>query len=120
VILFVLLVHVGEQVNGMQLVGWIGTTEITGLQTPGWIGTWFSLFNNWETFMGQGIALLLVVGSYVLARYLRVWRPGRPSRFRRVAAVRYRPAVARGAEGASRRKCRRRAIYVRKPPVSGG
>ena len=35
------------------------------------------LFNNWETFIGQAIALLLVLGSYVAAQYLRVWRPRR-------------------------------------------
>ena len=76
-LLFVLLVQVGEEVNEMQLAGWIGTTAIPGCSIPGWMGTWLSLFNNWETFIGQGLALLLVVGSYVLAQYLRVWRPRR-------------------------------------------
>ena len=38
---------------------------------------WLSLFNNWETFVGQFIALALVVGSYVAAQYVRVWRPRR-------------------------------------------
>jgi high-affinity iron transporter len=74
-LLFVLVVSVGEQVNEMQLAGWIGTSEITWLHIPGWMGTWFSLFNNWETFVGQAFALLLVVGSYVAAQYMRVWRP---------------------------------------------
>lgn len=59
----------------MQLAGWIGTTPVSGLSIPGWMGTWFSLFPNWETFIGQAIALLLVLGSYVGAQYLRVWRP---------------------------------------------
>lgn len=61
----------------MQLAGWIGTTEIHWLQIPGWMGTWFSLFNNWETFIGQFIALSIVLGSYLAAQYLRVWRPRR-------------------------------------------
>ena len=76
-LLFVLLVQVGEEVNEMQLAGWIGTTEIPWLSIPGWMGTWFSLFNNWETFAAQFLALVFVVGSYVLAQYLRVWGPRR-------------------------------------------
>lgn len=74
-LLVVLLVQVGEEVNEMQLAGWIGTTTISWLHIPGWMGTWFSLFNNWETFLGQFLALVIVVGSYVGAQYLRVWRP---------------------------------------------
>ncbi len=84
-LLFVLLVSVGEEVNEMQLAGWIGTSEIHRLAIPGWMGTWFSLFNNWETFIGQAVALLLVLGSYYAAQYLRV---GRPRRRGRQAAVR--------------------------------
>lgn len=76
-LLFVLLVSVGEQVNEMQLAGWIGTTDIQGVSFPGWMGTWFSLFNNWETVIGQLLALALVLGSYFGAQYLRVWRPRR-------------------------------------------
>ena len=76
-LLFVLIVSVGEEVNEMQLAGWIGTTTIGGLHLPGWMGTWFSLFDNWETFVGQAIALLVVLGSYFAAQYVRVWRPRR-------------------------------------------
>ncbi len=74
-LLFVLLVSVGEEVNEMQLAGWIATSEISWLHIPGWMGTWFSLFNNWQTFIGQALALMLVLGSYFGAQYLRVWRP---------------------------------------------
>ena len=79
-LLFVLLVSVGEEVNEMQLAGWIGTTQIHWLRIPGWMGTWLSLFNNWETFAGQFLALTIVIGSYVAAQYLRVWRPRRQGR----------------------------------------
>jgi high-affinity iron transporter len=93
-LLFVLVVSVGEEVNEMQLAGWIGTTEIHGLSIPGWMGTWFSLFNNWETFIGQFIALVLVLGSYFGAQYLRVWRPRRRGEqaARRADALPRRPA----------------------------
>jgi high-affinity iron transporter len=76
-LLFVLLVSVGEEVNEMQLAGWIGTTPVRGLSIPDWMGTWFSLFGNWETFAAQALALVLVLGSYFAAQYVRVWRPRR-------------------------------------------
>jgi high-affinity iron transporter len=75
-LLVVLFVMVGEEVNEMQLAGWIGTTPI-GVHLPGWAGQWFSLFPNVETIVAQVGAVLIVVGSYVAAQYLRVWRPRR-------------------------------------------
>jgi high-affinity iron transporter len=76
-LLFVLLVSVGEEVNEMQLAGWIGATPIGALSFPGWMGTWFSLFANWETVIAQLGALTLVLGSYFAAQHLRVGRPRR-------------------------------------------
>ena len=76
-LLVVLVVSVGEEVNEMQLAGWFGWGHVSFLHIPAWAGTWFSLFNNWPTFLGQFIALLLVVGSYFGAEYMRVWRPRR-------------------------------------------
>ena len=73
----VLWVMVGEEINEMQLAGWIGTTNISGVNVPGWAGTWFSVFPNVETIATQVIALLAVVGSYLAAQYVRVWRPRR-------------------------------------------
>ncbi|HET9094259.1 MAG TPA: FTR1 family protein [Solirubrobacteraceae bacterium] len=74
-LLLVLFVMVGEEVNEMQLAGWIGTTSIG--HWPGWLGQWLSLFPNVETIVAQFGAIVLVLGSYVLAEYLRVWRPRR-------------------------------------------
>jgi high-affinity iron transporter len=88
----VLFVMVGEEVNEMQLAGWIGTTPIPGLHLPGWAGTWFSIFPNVETFTAQAVAVLLVVGSYVAAQYVRIWRPRR--RGQQVARLADRPPEA--------------------------
>jgi high-affinity iron transporter len=71
----VLWVMVGEQVNEMQLAGWIGTTEIAWLHIPGWMGIWFSIFPNVEALAAQVFAVTLVVGSYVLAEQVKVRRP---------------------------------------------
>ena len=75
----VLFVMVGEQVNEMQLAGWIGTTPL-GFTLPGWAGQWFSLFPNVETITAQAGATAIVLGSYVAAQHLRVWRPRRQGR----------------------------------------
>jgi high-affinity iron transporter len=74
-LLVVLFVMVGEEVNEMQLAGWIGTTSIGNW--PGWLGQWFSLFPNVQTIVAQFAAIAIVLGSYLLAEYLRVWRPRR-------------------------------------------
>jgi high-affinity iron transporter len=76
-LLVVLWVMVGEEVNEMQLAGWIGTTPIPGVTLPGWMGTWFSIFPNVETIVAQVASVGVVVGSYFAAQYMRVWRPRR-------------------------------------------
>jgi high-affinity iron transporter len=96
-LLFVLLVSVGE----MQLAGWIGTTQVAGLSVPGWMGTWFSIFPNWETFAAQFAALAIVIGSYVGAQYLRVWRPRR--RGRHAAHIAVAPPEERPGDRPARR-----------------
>ncbi len=67
---FVLLVMVGEQVNEMQLANWFGSHDISWLApyTPAWAGVWFGFYPNWEGLFGQGLAFILVVGSYFLQR----------------------------------------------------
>jgi high-affinity iron transporter len=66
----VLFVMVGEEVNEMQLAGWVATTSIPWLQgVPAWAGLWFSIFPNVQTFVGEALALLLVAGTYFAARH---------------------------------------------------
>jgi high-affinity iron transporter len=67
----VLLVMVGEQAQEMQLAHWISRTEIPWLINviPAWAGMWFAVFPTSETLIAQGIAAILVVGSYYAARH---------------------------------------------------
>jgi len=63
----VLLVMVGEQAQEMQLAHWLPTTPIRALaHMPGWLGLWFAVFPTVETLAAQGIAALLVLGSYTI------------------------------------------------------
>ena len=66
----VLLVMVGEQAQEMQLAGWLSTTTLPALESviPDWIGLWFAIFPTVETLAAQGIALVLVLGSYVVVQ----------------------------------------------------
>jgi len=68
----VLLVMVGEQAQEMQLAHWLPTTNIARLQPviPDWAGVWFSVFPTVETLAAQGLAAVLVIGSYYGARRL--------------------------------------------------
>ena len=65
----VLLVMVGEQAQEMQLAHWLPTTNIAALDgaIPGWMRLWFAVFPTVETLIAQGIAAVIVLGSYVLA-----------------------------------------------------
>jgi len=68
----VLLVMVGEQAQEMQLAHWISHTEIPWLANalPAWLGMWFAVFPTYETLIAQGLAAVLVVGSYFAARHM--------------------------------------------------
>ena len=69
----VLLVMVGEQAQEMQLAHWISRTEILWLVNtlPAWMGMWFAVFPTYETLLAQGLAAIVVVGSYYAARHVR-------------------------------------------------
>ena len=73
---FVLVVMVGESAQELQLAGWLSTTAVpVGL--PAWAGTWFALFPTAESLVAQGLAIALVVGSYLVAEHVRVRLPRR-------------------------------------------
>jgi high-affinity iron transporter len=71
---FVLMVMVGESVQEMQQAGWLPVTPI-GLSIPAWAGVWFALFPNVQGLLAQGLSGAVVIGSYVVARDLKVRRP---------------------------------------------
>lgn len=70
----VLVVMVGEEVQEMQLAGWLSTTNVP-LPIPDWMGLWFAVFPNVEGLASQALAALFVAGSYFVAEYLKVKRP---------------------------------------------
>jgi high-affinity iron transporter len=70
-ILWVLVVMVGTTVQTLQVVGWVPVTPVEGLQLPYWAGLWLGIFPTWEGLVAQGAAIVVVLGSYVLAEQLR-------------------------------------------------
>ena len=47
------------------------------LPIPDWMGLWFAVFPNAESLAAQAISAVIVIGTYFLAQYLKVWRPRR-------------------------------------------
>src|SRR5690242_3523127 len=72
----VLVVMVGGSARTLQDVGWLSRTDI-GVRFPDWWARWFEVVPTWETLGAQGLAALLVVGSYFAAEWLKVRRPRR-------------------------------------------
>jgi high-affinity iron transporter len=70
-ILGVLVVMVGSTVQTFQVVGWIPVHPVDGLTLPYWAGLWLGVFPTWEGLGAQAAALVVVLGSYVLAEQLR-------------------------------------------------
>ncbi len=100
----VLFIMVGEQVNEMQLAGWIGTTTISWLQwIPDWAGTWLSIFPNVEAIVAQVAAIALILGCYFLSRYQAVSLPKKrgmtPFQLREAPPMENRGAVAPSSVG---------------------
>lgn len=72
----VLIVMVGESIQEMQQAHWIATTTLN-LPIPDWMGMWFAVFPTVESLVAQVFAAVFVIGSYFLARYVRIWHPRR-------------------------------------------
>jgi len=72
----VLVVMVGESAQEMQQAGWLKTTAV-GIPLPDWAGLWFAVFPTVEGLLAQALAVVLVIGSYLVAQFVRRRGSGR-------------------------------------------
>jgi high-affinity iron transporter len=72
----VLVVMIGGTALSFQDLGWLPTTP-TPFTVPEWMGAWFEMYSTWETLAAQVLAGLFVIGSYLLAKQVKVTRPAR-------------------------------------------
>jgi high-affinity iron transporter len=72
----VLVVMIGGTALTFQDLGWL-PSHATPFTLPVWMGSWFEMYSTWETLGIQLLAALFVVGSYWLAKELKVRRPQR-------------------------------------------
>jgi high-affinity iron transporter len=73
---FVLVVMIGGTALSFQDLGWLPRHE-TPFTLPTWMGAWFEMYSTWETLAAQLLAGLFVVGSYFVAKEMKVKRPQR-------------------------------------------
>src|SRR3954454_12524042 len=72
----VLVVMIGGTALSFQDLGWL-PSHATPFTLPEWMGSWFEMYSTWETLGVQFVAALFVIGSYLLAKELKVDRPQR-------------------------------------------
>jgi high-affinity iron transporter len=69
----VLAVMVGTTVNNLQGLGWLPTNS-AGFAVDPHISQWLGFYPTWEGIAAQFLALLIVYGSYALARQIQFHR----------------------------------------------
>lgn len=72
----VLVVMIGGTAATFQMLGWLPATALP-FEIPIWLGAWFEIYPTYETVGAQIFAAVLVVGSYALAKHIKVRRPQR-------------------------------------------
>jgi high-affinity iron transporter len=72
----VLVVMIGGTALSFQDLGWL-PNHPTPFTLPTWMGSWFEMYSSWETLAVQLCAAIFVVGSYWLAKEVKVRRPQR-------------------------------------------
>ncbi len=64
----------GTTVHTLQGLGWLPDARRPAFDLPLWTGRWLGLYATWEGIAAQLAALLVVYGSYALARALQARR----------------------------------------------
>jgi len=82
----VLMVMIGGTALTFQDLGWL-PRHATPFTLPQWMGPWFEMYSTWETLGAQVLAGVFVVGSYKLAKKIKVDRPQRAGRTPAVRAT---------------------------------
>src|SRR3954468_290389 len=72
----VLVVMIGGTAATFQDLGWLPQHPLP-FAVPQWLGAWFEIYPTYETIAVQFAAALFVIGSYWLAKEMRVNRPQR-------------------------------------------
>jgi high-affinity iron transporter len=72
----VLVVMIGGTALTFQDLGWL-PSHPTPFTLPEWMGSWFEMYSTWETLGVQLLAAAFVIGSYWLAKEVKVRRPQR-------------------------------------------
>jgi high-affinity iron transporter len=72
----VLCVMIGGTALTFQHLGWL-PHHATPFTLPRWMGSWFEMSPSWETLGAQLLAGVFVLGSYWVAREVKVKRPQR-------------------------------------------
>ena len=83
---FVLVVMVGQTARTMQGTGWLSISSLDA-ELPYWLGLWFGVYPTWETIGAQIASAGFVIGSFFLAKELKVKRPQRRASRSRTALV---------------------------------
>jgi high-affinity iron transporter len=72
----VLAVMTGTTVHVLQGLGWMPVSP-TRFTVPIWANSWLGMYATWETLAAQVLALVVVLGSYFVAREIQVRGPQR-------------------------------------------
>jgi high-affinity iron transporter len=65
----VLITFVGGTVRAAQTVGWLPVHRLAEGSWPVWMGNWLGLYNTWESVIAQVVTVVVVIGTWRIARW---------------------------------------------------